>query len=641
MLILKRMAQQSQHNLPSRQSLARQKPEIFEKFNKILRSFNIKKTMPTSETSQSIATSANLEKMSTLLKEKDKRIAELLQYEYGAKKAIEQKNWQQEALETEKQQVKSLEKENESQRLALVESRQHALQLERAMQFLQNRIDELIADKTEMTEKSEGLKESLAVISRNNEELNLHSQQLESKLSDEIREKIEFEKEIYALYKQFNVLKDSIESNKQALLSQHKATEDAQDAFRNAERLNHELKASLNACKDDVAGIKQHLTQGLRDAKELENRYAEAVAERVETLKALHQHRREHDRQHLELLDVNERLGASLVREKEERSSFNEKISYLSNFLVKTESKLRLSLSKEEQLLEKLDLAQIENDLHESQISGLEAIKAQLEKDQDAHQGELQHFEEQLHQASQDIALLHNANDQLQQEIIAVTVQSEDKQLQLDEAQQHLAKKVRESALLNEKIEEFLLRDIEARNVHEALQQANTLLQNDLQNKEKKIKEGIEKVSSQEKEILRWEDKWRETNQSRQILEEKIQDLEKIEQRHTQLQNLLLGFGSGSPASVTAGIHDPSQLRSSTPSVLPLETRLKIAEIESTSEQTIRRHPRLQFGVPAEDDVKEEIADVNTGNANQNANAYPNLFDIPQMKTPPKQNLFD
>ncbi len=535
-------------------------------------------------------------------------------------------NWQQESQETEKLQLDVFEKENETHLSALMESRQHALQLERAIEFLQIRVDELISEKTHAIEESNQLKDALAELSKTNESLNSNSQQLERKLSIEIYQKTEIEQEINALYKQFDVLKNSIETQKQALTTKQKAIEDAQESLKNEKELNQEIKTSFNNHKDEIEGIRQHFAQDLQDSKEMKNLLAEAVLERAETQKTLLQLRREYDRQQLELLDVKERLGASLAREKKERYVFDEKISNLNALRIATESKLTQNLIENEYLLEKLDLAQIQNDLHDSHLSQLKELKAQFYITQNTLQEEIHLLEEQLQQASQEIALLHNANDQLQQEIITVTVQNEEKQLQLDEAQQHLAKKVRECALLNENIEEFLLRESEARNGYEALQQANILLHDDLQAKDKKIKEYIEKIVSQDKEILKWEDKWRESNQARHILEEKIQDLSKIEQRHTQLQNLLLGFGNV-PSTSSNSTLAPQQ-----------ETRGHLGENENIADQHIRRHPRLQFGFPIDEDSKMEVTEEESL---ENAGAYPNLFDIPQMKMPPKQNLFD
>nr|MBA3285672.1 hypothetical protein [Nitrosopumilus sp.] len=393
-----------------------------------------------------------------------------------------QKNWQSKSFESERQQLKGLEKDNENHNLALLESRQHNLKLERAIELLQNRIDELISEKTIIYEESNELKNAL-------ENANTHTYQLERKLSHEIHQKSELEQEINALYKQFDVLKNLVETHKKALLDQQKATEDAQIALKNQQEQNLEIKESFSAYKDEIEHLKQQIFHGLQDAKEVQNRLAEAVSEREETQRVLQQQRREYDKQQLELLDIKERLGAYIAREKKDRFAFDEKISHLNTIQAATETKLKLSLFENKQLLERLDLAQIENDLHQSQFLQLKEIKAQFNNAQTTHKEEIYLLEEQLQQASQEIALLHNANDQLQQEIIAVTVLNEEMQLQLDEAQHHLAKKVRESALQNEKIEAFLLREIEAGNVHEALHQANTLLQNDLHAKEKKIKE--------------------------------------------------------------------------------------------------------------------------------------------------------
>lgn len=581
-----------------------QESPMVEKFKGLLHVF---KARPREDSPKSI--SSDLDKMSNLLREKEKRIADLLQYEYGAKRAIELNTWQQEALESEKQLVKNLEKENESQKIALFESLQQSQQFQSSVELLQKRIDELLIEKRAAVEKVEKLEQASTHLTNENVALKVQFQQVDQKLLLEVHEKQELEVEINALYKQFNGLKLSLEAQRQASAMQKEEAQRMQKLLEDSQEQNGKLKVSFSGCHDEMADIKQFLTKGLRDAKELENRYAEAIAERMETLKALQQQRRECDKLHHELFEVKERLGECLAREKNEQSLFDEKISFLNDRLHALERELKQRYHEREEFLEQLDLAAIKNDLHVNQNSRLEEVNNCLVVEKEFQSTELQRLQGELNLSKIEIDRLGEVNEHLQQELTAQVALSEEKQQNLDEAQQHLAKKVRETALLNEKLEEFILREVEAGNVHDALQQANSLLQGDLQEREKKIKELTEKVDALEKEILKWEGKWRETNQSRQVLEEKIQELEKIELRHAQLQNLLLGFGAGASSLAEHGI---------------------------VPEQPVRRHSPLQFGSPI-----EELEDVKDAVSKENLKPYPNLFDVPQMKMSSKQNLFD
>ncbi len=466
----------------------------------------------------------------------------------------------------------------------------------------EKQIEELLLEKIAILDQLQELKNSTELFSIENQEWKSKAQHLEDQLHVETHSRKLLEEEIQALYKQFNVLKKSLETQKEAFISQQAATQLALNSFQQAQLENQELRNSFNHYHDELALIKEHLTKGQRDAKEMEKLYAEAIAEKVQTLKALHQQRREYSKQHEELIDVKEKFAILQERERSERFLFDEKIAFLSHRLKALETDLKSCIKEREALFEKIDLLTFQNDLHLSENAELEEIKTSLEREKIERNVDLQHLQEQLEESNQLITILQATNEQLQHETISLTAQNNEKQFTLDEAHQHLAKKVRESALLNEKVEEFILREVEAGNVHAALQQANQVLQSDLQTKEKKIKELAEKVSILENEILRWDEKWRQSNQSKQILEEKIQDLEKIEQRHLQLQNFLIDFGA------------------------------------TSNKEPIQRHSPLQFGVPLEE---VEGKETRKEEDRDNSNPYPNLFDIPQMKMTLKQTLFD
>lgn len=561
---------------------------------------------------QTLQLRQNLEKMRALLKEKDKRIAELLQYEYGAKKAIEQKTWQQEELEKERQQVKLLEKEKESQLLTLLESRQHAQQLERAVQFLQQRNEELLLKKNQILEEAQETEAAVERLTADYHEISQQREQYEKRLMGEVETNSEQQLELKALYKQFESLKRTVEIQRQNLENQIALTDKTQASLLNVEGAKQQLEENFNTCQEEVVIIKQHLSKGMREVKELENRYCEAVAEKIGTLKVLHQQQREFDKQNQELIATKERLRNALEREKVERISAEEKILAFKNRNGIIEEELRRFKAAQDELVDKLELLIIKSELLERERDNFQSMMEGLQRDRESFNLQQQQLLDRLTHSMQDNALLMAQNEQMHQEITLQLAALDEKQHLLDEAHQHLAKKVRESALLHEKVEELTLQISEIDGGHAALQEASSRLQSDLLREEHEKKELSEKMQSLEEEIKKWEEKWQIAERRAQQAAEKITELEKIEQCHAQLQSLLSTFGPLPEVHLTENKHleDPSALQRST---------------------------QLQFGYPLSPDGQAE----EVGAHRESIKAYPNLFDLPASQTRPKQTLFD
>lgn len=561
---------------------------------------------------QTLKLRQNLEKMGTLLKKKDNRINELLQYEYSAKKAIEQKTWQQEALEKEKLQVKLLEKENEKHIAALAESHHTVLKLEGAVETLQKQIEELLYERNHLNTCTQKQNETIANLILENENANSRCLQLDQAIALELASKHELEAEIKALYRQFQTLRGAFESQKNALEREIESKRNLEELFAQSQEEKNHLKHLLKTCQDEVFTIKQLVSKGMRDAKDLENRYCEAVSEKITTLTVFHQQQREFDKQHKELIETKNKLKISTEREKEERARTNEELLTLKQSNSQLEEKLMQLNYVKNALEDKLDLLIMKNEVVENERDHLQKTNENLANGSSILSEQLSQQLELLRQSMHDHAAFQSKYEQAQEEINVQQAHLEEKQIQLDEAHQHLAKKVREAALLSEKVEELSLQIADIDNVREALQEASSQLQNDLQREEKDKIELNEKVQLLEEEIKKFEERWLYAEHRSQQAAEKIIELEKIEKRHVQLQSLLSGFGP------LPGVND---------------TENKIAQ----ETKAVEKHPPLQFGCPLPIIDDGEIPQIHE----DVSKAYPNLFDLPQAQGRSKQNLFD
>lgn len=561
---------------------------------------------------QSLQLRQNLEKMSALVKKKDQRINELLQYEYSAKKAIKQKTWQQEALEKEKLHVKLLEKENEKQAAELIESRQNTLKLEQTVDIFQKQNEELHFEKNQLNAIVQKQNETISNLTLENENANLRCQQLDQDLALESAAKQEQDAEIKALYKQFQTLRGAFESQKHGLEKKIESVKNLEELLAQSQNEKNELKQTLRACQEEVFTIKQLVTKGMRDAKDLENRYCEAVSEKISTLKTFHQQQREFDKQHKELIETKDKLKNNAKRENEERLRTNEELLNLKRRNSQLEEKLMHLNYAKNALEDKLDLLAMKNEVVESERDHLQKTNENLANGSSILSEQLSQQLELLRESMHNHAALQSRYEQMQEEFNTQQVHLEEKQIQLDEAHQHLAKKVREAALLSEKVEELALQISDIDNVREALQEASTQLQNDLRREEGEKIELNEKVQLLEEEIKKFEERWLYAEHRNQQTAEKIAELEKIEKRHAQLQSLLSGFG-------------------------PLPG-VNYAENKNSLEvNPVEKHPPLQFGCPLPVIENEEIVKTHE----ETSKAYPNLFDLPQAQVRSKQNLFD
>lgn len=306
--------------------------------------------------------------------------------------------------------------------------------------------------------------------------------------------------------------------------------------------------------RQELEIIKQTLIQGSQESKTLEKRYADMFDEKI---------RLEHQLKQLQHLC--EEQSSQLNELKDQTKELAELKQSNQAFLQETEQsrfeeeKIRAELLARVQILEekgrahdalqekyeqlKEEYLQLTNNLDE--IINLR----QLAEKQLAHLDKLcKEQESQLIEKNHELEILNQEREHLQSDIQHLHELLGDTESRLKVAQQHLAKKVKEYALLAEKMDEQQNSLAEYSQSSEISKTQINQLQTSLdlyQKQEKKLQEQLhEALKGTENQVAKWEKKYFEMYDKWQESENQIRELKKFEEKHLQMQNLLANLGN-------------------------------------------------------------------------------------------------
>lgn len=311
---------------------------------------------------------------------------------------------------------------------------------------------------------------------------------------------------------------------------------------------------SSHQLRQELEVIKRNLIQGSQEAKSLEGRYVEVLNEKIgleNQCKQL-QLQLEHQSSNLtafqvqlhEKEDQRKNLEISLQRKEEEWRDVCQKCEQFQHQILAFESKLK---EKEyiqdgyEQLKEewKRQNEQLE-DAVERRIQAEQHL-VELEKMTKEQETFLHELESQLQNLLNEKRMIESDRDQLKTLL-------EESETRLKVAQQHLAKKVKESSLLSEKVEEQqanlseISQNIEQYKTQIAQLQASLDL---YQRQEKRLQEQLhDALKGNENQVTKWEEKYFRMYDKWQESENKIRELKKFEDKHHQMQALLANLGN-------------------------------------------------------------------------------------------------
>lgn len=210
----------------------------------------------------------------------------------------------------------------------------------------------------------------------------------------------------------------------------------------------------------------------------------------------------------------------------------------------------------------------------------------------------------------------------------------EEIEARLKMAQQHLAKKVKETSDLNDRIH---TQDLAMQDLQNHLNQARSRIAEQQQTiehhfqQERRLQDQLLEASrSTESIVTKWEEKYFKVYEKWQENEGRMKELKKLEEKYLQLQTILSNIGGlfGThliPSIPPHIITQPIEERISSPSFPKEESKSK--EIEADS-------------LILKCDISQETSEQELGESDHKG-PYQNLFDMPKQLKRPKYNLFE
>ncbi len=232
----------------------------------------------------------SLEKVTAQLKDKERKIQELQQFEYSYKKGNELKQQLQRDLEELNAKWRSVEEDKQKLEKQIEENTQHIQQLERAVRFLREKAEageletnQLQAKFQEALNKIDSLSEELSSEKKNHEEM-------ASRLSLEQTGRQEAEEELKLLYGQFDILKARVAEIQQTLAYRDEALLETNQII---ERLKEERHQADSQHAKEVEILNQKIELHFKEKQQLEEELHSGYSDRNEQeqrLKVAQQH---------------------------------------------------------------------------------------------------------------------------------------------------------------------------------------------------------------------------------------------------------------------------------------------------------------------------------------------------------------
>lgn len=485
-------------------------------------------------------------------------------------------------LQERDQDIKTARNENLELSKAIKEAKTHGEQLERALKLLRDRSQEAQLELNQYRDESRRSQEAITNLT---EQLKLEQSKIRD-LSHELEivktEKKENQEELEILQGQFSALKAKILSDQDEIMTLKREKAELEQSL-------NEKSSLLSQLETEVFSIRNSLTKGMSEAKNIEARHLELINEKAVFYNRSTQLQKLFEQQKEEIQTLQQQLLQANNRE-EDLKRENHQLQ------VGLATKHQDSLKEQQQRLQELELH-----LHK-------------------HQDHLRQKEQQIEGYTNQISQLTQEKYKLEEALSNMTRQQDEQEARIKVAQQHLGKKVKEVALLNEKIEDQKHLVAESQDSINQLRSKMNEMQFsfDMQlQQEKKLQEQLhETVRFSESQIIKWEEKYLQAYEKLKTLEEKQQ----------QMQTLFSSLGSVLGNQLQP-ISQPTAPRS-TPvpqSIVQNKNTIQLVDTASLQSQTF---------VEEEPSKKEEPSSYNP--------LYPSLFDIEQQpRNKTRQSLFD
>lgn len=563
-----------------------------------------------------------LEKLALTIMDKDKRIQELQQYEFTHKKAAEQRQELQYSQDSIKSENEKLQNElNESrqhgQQLERVikflrekseEGQLASKQFKQDFECSQEVIEKLNRELSQSHEQLQSIRHTTLNLEHENNERNEELKAIQGQLEQLKCALIDTQKEKQQL-------EIALNQTEQLILKEQ------ENSLNLAEELNQQTLLVENSRKE-IDSIKQALIRGMREAREIDLRFKESVQEKVAAISKLHHIRQQLEQQEKEVQILQEELRNAkdhyqrelrnlqqdrfdleqkknqeidalqeeknqeidaLQREKNEainalleeknqeinalQKDKNREINALQDELdgIKIELNEKIHVQAEKQLLqEEYNLLKDEFIIKAKALETTSAEKQQLELELQRLSDYSREAEKEYHQTRDRLNHLSQEKVSLEKALQQTKADLEEKDSHIKTAQQHIAKKVKEGALLSDELEKCQRRihELQQGDIQHQIRIAELQASLDIHaGQEKRLQEQLsEVIKTYDSQIKKWEQKYFEIHDKWQATEIRKKELEKLEERHLQMQALLANIGSvlGNPIIAQPTFSSPS-----------------------------------------------------------------------------------
>ncbi len=496
----------------------------------------------------------SVEKLTLFIKEQEKKLTDLQHLNYTSKKSQEQK-WEIEK-ELEEQLKKSFIQQEENQKLlnTLEENKQQKEQLERVIQFLRERSEEFNLESKQVKEDYQGALESIIQLREQINQLSAGTSDQALILHRTAEEKADLEEELHSVQKQLENLKVTLQESQSLTEGQKFLIEENQD-------LKHQLEEQTNAwnqTQHEIHTIKQTLIRTVKDSKKLEIQFQEVLNERISLANRAAQLQNLLDLQIEQTRLCQEQLLESQQRETRTKVEYEQQVQLLQNEHRYATESLTAQMTELEEKNKELEQKwqETELDLLQGREHAISQLTAEYEKAMNAINEELHRSKQEANELRNNYTESSHSREELKMEIQHLshqlnTAQSDanEKENELRISQQHLAKKVKEVTLLQDKIEvqQQRLEEV-SRSLAAADQKAIDLekvIADDHGRTRLFHEQMAETVKTSEQKAAKIEEKYMDLHQKWAATEARNRELEKLADRHLQLQAQMQQFFGG------------------------------------------------------------------------------------------------
>lgn len=372
---------------------------------------------------------------------------------------------------------------------------------------------------------------------------------LKRKIEDSNKEKVQFREEADRAHQKIQQLQSDFVQKQR---SYQKQVDELQQILTLQEQ--KQVSPQQESVYRELEAIKQILAGYKNETLGLEGRYVELLNEKTALENQFIQLQQQLERQSSSLIALNEQTHELGLRNKE----LEQALENATQLLIQSQQENR----EAQQRISELDQAHANiaglQDNYEQLKDEVSLLKERLEENCEARlqaEKQLEALQEMtksqqvlLLEQEQQLIELKQEREHLQQDIERLHQIMEEGEARIKMAQQHLAKKVKEAALLNEKVEEQQADLMEHQQIIESTKAQIQHLQSSIdtyQKQEKRLQDQLnESLRTTESQIAKWEEKYFHMCDKWQESEIKIRELKKFEEKHLQMQSLLANLGN-------------------------------------------------------------------------------------------------